>query len=61
MLNIEIALFKAVAEEGSFSKAAIKLKSSYAAILKRINGFEMELGVRLFDRSNKEVLLTEPE
>lgn len=50
--------FKTVAEEGSFTKAADKLYITHTAIRKQINQLEGALGVKLFDRSNQGLLLT---
>ena len=50
--------FKAVAEEGSFTKAADKLYITHTAIRKQIDQLESGLEVKLFDRSNQGVKLT---
>lgn len=50
--------FKAVAEEGSFTKASEKLYITHTAIRKQIDQLESGLGVKLFDRSNQGVKLT---
>ncbi len=50
--------FKAVAEEGSFSKAAEKLFISHTAVIKQINVLEARLDVKLFDRRKRGVALT---
>ena len=42
----------------SFSKAAESLGYSQSAVTVQIKALEEELGVRLFDRMNKRVLLT---
>jgi len=52
-------IFIAVADEGSFSKAAEKLGYVQSNITVRIKKLESELGVELFKRYNKGVLLTE--
>lgn len=46
------------AELGSFSKAANEMGYSIPALIKQINGIEGQLGVTIFDRSNKGVCLT---
>jgi DNA-binding transcriptional LysR family regulator len=54
-----LALFLAVAEEGSVSRGAARLHVSQPAVSKQITEFESSLGVRLFDRIPKGVRLTE--
>ncbi|WP_051432309.1 LysR family transcriptional regulator [Rhodovibrio salinarum] len=51
--------FVAVAEEGSFTRAARRLALSQPALTIQITQFEEELGVRLFDRTTRRVLLTD--
>ncbi len=51
--------FRAIAETGSFSAAALRLHLSQPAISKRIALLETHLGVALFDRVGRRVLLTE--
>jgi DNA-binding transcriptional LysR family regulator len=51
--------FVEVAREGSFSQAAETLFLTQPAISKRIAALESELGVRLFDRAGRQVILTE--
>ena len=51
------AVIKA-ADLGSFSKAAQALGYSVPALMKQVNGFEREIGLALFERSNKGVKLT---
>ena len=50
--------FKTAAEEGSFTKAADKLYITHTAVRKQINQLEGALEVKLFDRSNQGLLLT---
>jgi DNA-binding transcriptional LysR family regulator len=51
--------FVAVAQEGSFTRAARRLALSQPALTIQINQFEEELGVKLFDRTTRRVLLTD--
>ena len=46
------------AEAGSFSKAAKALGYTVPALVKQVNGFEQEVGVTVFEWSNKGVELT---
>lgn len=50
--------FLAIAETGSFSRAADAIFVTQPAISKRIAGLEAELGTRLFDRIGRRVQLT---
>lgn len=54
----ELATFAAVAQHGSFSKAARHLGYSQAAVTVQIKHLEEELNVRLFDRLGKKISLT---
>lgn len=54
-----LAAFLAVAETGRFSAAAGRLHLTQPAVSKRIGLLEAELGVRLFDRLGRQVVLTE--
>lgn len=51
--------FLAVAESGSFSRAAERVFLTQPAISKRIAALEQSLGTRLFDRIGRRVQLTE--
>lgn len=51
--------FIAVSKQGSFSLAADCLYLTQPAVSKRIAGLERELGIRLFDRIGRQVMLTE--
>jgi len=59
-MNIpELQAFLAVAETGSFSRAAERLFLTQPAVSKRIAGLESELGTPLFDRIGRRVRFTE--
>lgn len=47
------------AELGSFSKAAFELGYSTPALIKQVNSFEKQIGVTIFNRSNKGITLTD--
>ena len=51
--------FLAVAESGSFSRAAEKIYLTQPAISKRIAALERQVGARLFDRIGRGIRLTE--
>ena len=51
--------FKTVAEEGSVSKAAVKLSIGQPTLSAQLKLFEDTLGVPLFERRHKKLLLTE--
>ncbi len=51
--------FLAVAESGSFSRAAEKIYLTQPAISKRIAALEKQIGARLFDRIGRGIRLTE--
>lgn len=59
MYNKLLDTFLSVADCGSFSKAAERLHISSTAIVKQINQLEDEIGVRLFHRNPRGVVLTE--
>ena len=55
----ELQVFRAVAAERSFSRAATRLHRTQPAVSQAIRRLEEELGERLFDRSSKGGRLTE--
>lgn len=54
-----LRVFEAAARLGSFLKAADELAITPGAVSRQIKALEAELGVRLFDRFNRAVRLTE--
>jgi len=54
-----LALFVAIAEEQSLSAAARRLGMSAPAATRRLTALESELGCRLFNRTTRQVSLTE--
>src|ERR1700757_1892545 len=55
----QLAVFVAVAEEGSFTRAADRLHVVQSAVSAAVRNLERELGARLFDRSTHRVELTD--
>lgn len=51
--------FKTIAEEGSVSKAAQKLRVGQPTLSAQLKLFEDSIGVQLFERQHKKLLLTE--
>src|SRR6202789_2215568 len=51
--------FVAVAEDLSFTKAAQKLRLAQPSLTRQVRNLEDEIGVRLLDRANNRVVLTE--
>jgi len=51
--------FKTIAEEGSVSKAALRLRLGQPTLSAQLKQFEDALGVRLFERQHKKLILTE--
>jgi DNA-binding transcriptional LysR family regulator len=58
--DFRLAVFMAVAQEGSFTKAAARLGISQPAVSQHISELERTTGVKLFERLRGEVVLTEP-
>lgn len=55
----QVTYFLTVAELGSFSAAADHLYISQSSLSKQIMALEKELGIELFDRSKRNIVLTE--
>ena len=58
MLDAKATTFLAIAETGSFSKAAEKLNLTQPAVSHQVRLLEEQLGVRLFERSHKNLHIT---
>lgn len=58
MYNPVLDTFLAVAESGSFNKAAEKLYITPAAVMKQMNALEARLGMKLIRRNKKGIVLT---
>jgi len=59
MLDQKIQVFLAVAELGSFSRAAVRLSLSTSSVSFHVDTLEKELGVRLFTRHGRSINLTD--
>lgn len=55
----DLQAFRAVVDQGSFSKAAEAVRISQPALSRRIEKLEDALGVRLFERTTRKVSLTQ--
>src|SRR3712207_6298460 len=55
----QIETFRAVAEELSFSRAAAKLGYVQSSVSVQVAALEQELGVPLFDRLGRRIVLTD--
>ncbi|WP_197046966.1 LysR family transcriptional regulator [Paucibacter sp. KBW04] len=55
----EMALFVEVARAGSFSRASLVLGMPGATLSRRIKALERQLGLRLFERSTRRVMLSD--
>ena len=59
MYNPQLETFLRVADAGSFNKAAVESFITPTAVIKQINLLEESLGVSLFERTHRGLLLTE--
>ncbi len=59
MYNPQIETLIEVADAGSFSKAAEKMYITSVSVMNQINSLEKRVGVKLFERTNHGVVLTE--
>lgn len=59
MYNMQLETFIRVADTGSFNKAAEELYITPPAVTKQINLLEADLGLRLFIRTHRGLILTE--
>lgn len=59
MYNPQLETFIHVADAGSFNKAATESYITPTAVIKQINLLEESLGVRLFDRTHRGLVLTD--
>ncbi|MHA7966307.1 LysR family transcriptional regulator [Paenibacillus sp. CAU 1782] len=59
MTLLQLAVFIAIHEKGSFTKAAESLNMSQSAVSHSLQSLEAELGIELFDRNKREVRITE--
>jgi DNA-binding transcriptional LysR family regulator len=55
----QLRYFIAVAEEGNFGAAALKVNVTQPPVTRQILALERDLGVRLFDRTSRGAVLTE--
>ena len=56
---VALKAFVAVVEAGSFNKAAEQLEASTAAVSRRVSGLENALGVKLLNRTTRQIDLSE--
>ena len=59
MTILQIEYFIEIVKSGSFTKAAEKLYVTHQALSLQIQALEKELGMPLFDRSNRRKLILE--
>lgn len=57
--HLALSIFKSVAQQQSFSRAAVELGLSASAVSQAIRQMETELGTRLVNRTTRSVSLTE--
>ena len=55
----DIRIFLAVVDQGSLPQAAKDLKMAHSTVFRRLNAFEEQIGVRLFDRLSTGFALTQ--
>ena len=55
----QLEVFRAVAREGGFSRAATKLFRTQSAVSQSVRKLELEIGEPLFDRSSRDGLVTD--
>lgn len=58
MYNPQLETFIKVADAGSFNKAAEESYITPTAVIKQINLLESSLGVKLFERTHRGLILT---
>ena len=56
---LDLRYFVSIAETGSFTKSALQNNIAQSALSRRVRDIETELGVQLFYRNGRGVLLTE--
>lgn len=59
MLDIQLRIFKAVAEKKSFSRAAQELHMTQSSVSQQIQNLETYYGVKFFDRLHRKIELTQ--
>ena len=59
LYNPQLKTFLQVADAGSFNKAAEQLYITSSAVIKQINLLEDSLGLKLFERTHRGLILTE--
>ena len=59
MYNPQLETFLCVADAGSFNKAAATLYITPTAVVKQVNLLESSLGLTLFTRTHRGLVLTE--
>ncbi|HEY2557079.1 MAG TPA: LysR family transcriptional regulator [Diaminobutyricibacter sp.] len=55
----QLAVFLAVAEERNFTRASTRLRTTQSAVSATIRALEVELGAELFDRSARQIEVTD--